>query len=251
MTVKLGQSSTPPNTRIYAIGDIHGYLNLLENLHRQIRQDLQKHPVKHHKIIFLGDYIDRGPDSAGCVNYLINLLAENPNVICLKGNHEDKLEKFLPHPLTVADSFFVFGGAECATSYGVDMDGYGGSNEEALEKCAELTEKIPASHKAFFAALTKTVTFGDYLFTHAGVRPGVPLNKQSDHDLMWIRPEFMQHEGLYDKVIVHGHTPVFPIEILPNRINTDTHAYDTGVLSCIVLEGTDYRVIEACLSQAN
>lgn len=125
------------------------------------------------------------------------------------------------------------------------MAGYHGDESQILQKCEELNNKIPAHHKAFYAQLTKTVTFGDYMFVHAGVRPGVALDQQSSYDLMWIRTEFIPHQGLYEKIIVHGHTPAFPMEILPNRINVDTHAYDTGVLSCIVLEDKEYRVIEA------
>ena len=245
MTVSLGQSSTPRDTRIYAIGDVHGYLNLLENIYSAINNDLLHKPVDTHKIVFLGDYIDRGPDSAGCVEYLINLIAENKNVICLKGNHEHKLENFLTDPIAIADSFFTYGGADCATSYGVDMAGYQGREDETLSKCAELKANIPAHHKAFYADLEKTVSIGDYMFAHAGVRPGTALNQQTDLDLMCIRSEFIAHTRPYDKVIVHGHTPAYPMEILPNRINVDTHAYYTGVLSCLVLEGTDYRVIEA------
>ncbi len=245
MSIRLNQSSTPDNMRIYAIGDVHGYLNLLETLHQKIDIDLKKHPVNKYRIIFVGDYIDRGPDSAGCVEYLVNLLADNSNVICLKGNHEDKLEQFLIKPADVADSFFTYGGADCATSYGVDMTGYNGTTDEKLQKCAELGEKIPKHHREFYSRLPATVTYGDYLFTHAGVRPGIALDQQSEHDLIWIRYDFISHQSLYDKVIVHGHTPAYPMEILPNRINVDTHAYHTSVLSCIVLEGTDYRVIES------
>ena len=245
MSIRLNQSSTPDNMRIYAIGDVHGYLNLLETLHQKINVDLKKHPVSEYRIIFTGDYIDRGPDSAGCVEYLVNLLADNNNVICLKGNHEDKLEQFLIKPAEVADSFFTYGGVDCATSYGVDMTGYRGTIDEKLQKCAELGEKIPEHHRKFYSHLPATVTYGDYLFTHAGVRPGIALDQQSDHDLIWIRYDFISSQALYDKVIIHGHTPAYPMEILPNRINVDTHAYHTGVLSCIVLEGTDYRVIES------
>ncbi len=245
MSVSLGQSTTPANTRVYAIGDVHGYLELLQRLHNQINADLEKRPISNHRIIFLGDYIDRGPDSAGCVEYLIKLMAQNKNVICLKGNHEDKLERFLIDPIAVADSFFKYGGADCAQSYGVDMKGYRGANKQKLDKREALDENIPSHHKKFYTQLLKTVTYGDYLFTHAGIRPGVALDQQTDHDLMWIRSEFISHHGLFDKVIIHGHTPAYPMEILPNRINADTHAYHTGVLSCIVLDGTDYRLIEA------
>lgn len=245
MSVSLGQSTTPSNMRIYAVGDVHGYLDLLQLLHTKISTDLQKHPVDEHRIIFLGDYIDRGPDSAGCVEYLINLLALDKNVICLKGNHEDKLEKFLVDPISVADSFFTYGGADCAASYGVDMAGYRGDDSEKLQKRESLEKSIPVHHREFYKQLLKSVTLGDYLFTHAGVRPGVALDQQTDHDLIWIRSEFVTYQGLFEKVIIHGHTPAYPMEILPNRINVDTHAYHTGVLSCIVLEETNYRLIEA------
>ncbi len=244
MKVRLGESSAPDNTRIYAIGDVHGHVELLQKLRKEILDDLSKSPVDQHKIVFLGDYIDRGPDSAGCVEYLINLAATDEHVICLKGNHEDKLEKFLKDPVAVADSFFTYGGAECAESYGVDMTGYRGDKQEILQKCEALNSKIPVHHRAFYEQLENTVTFGDYMFVHAGVRPDVALDRQSVRDLIWIRSEFIHHRDLYEKIIVHGHTPAYPMEILPNRINVDTHAYYTGVLSCIVLENKDYRVIE-------
>jgi len=245
MTTSLGQSATPANMRIYAIGDVHGYLNLLQNMYRKIKIDLKSIGTMPYRIVFLGDYIDRGPDSAACVQFLVELLSDDENVICLKGNHEDKLEKFLANPLELADSFFGYGGIECATSYGVDMASFNYSHDETIGICAQLEKNIPASHKEFYASLAKSATFGDYLFAHAGVRPGVPLHEQSDHDLIWIRTEFISNKALYDKVIIHGHTPAHPMEILPNRINVDTGAYETGVLSCLVLEDLSYRVIEA------
>lgn len=243
MNIRLGQSSTSDNMRIYAIGDIHGYLNLLEQLHSSISADLASNPIANHRMLFLGDYIDRGPDSAACVEYMINLMAKNNKVICLKGNHEYKLQQFLNDPINIADSFFTYGGVDCASSYGVDMQGFRGEKNQTLQVCAELNDKVPAHHSKFYEELLITITFGDYLFTHAGVRPGVALDQQSDLDLMCIRSEFIPHQGLYEKVIVHGHTPAYPMEILPNRINVDTHAYETGVLSCLVLEGKSYRVL--------
>ena len=245
MTISLGQSATPANMRIYAIGDVHGHLNLLDNIYRKIKTDLNNTGTQQYRIVFVGDYIDRGPDSAGCVQFLLELLAADENVICLKGNHEDKLEKFLANPLDLADSFFTYGGIECAMSYGVDMAAFKHTQEDIINVCAELDKNISPEHKQFYSNLAKSVTFGDYFFSHAGVRPGVPLDAQSDHDLIWIRSEFISHKAPYDKVIVHGHTPAYPMEILPNRINVDTCAYDTGVLSCLVLEGSSHRVIEA------
>ena len=244
MTISLGQSATPRNMRIYAIGDVHGYLQLLRDMVQKIRADLDANPSEEYKVVFLGDYIDRGPDSAGCVQCLIDLMAEDEQVICLKGNHEAKLENFLLNPLKLANSFFTYGGVECTQSYGVDIANYPSTDKDTVEVRDKLDKTIPPEHKRFYSQLNKSVTFGDYFFSHAGVRPGVPLTEQSDDDLMSIRSEFIQNETLYEKVIVHGHTPAYPMEILPNRINADTCAYDTGVLSCIVLEGTQYRVIE-------
>lgn len=245
MTIHLGQSSTPADLRIYAIGDVHGYLKLLQQLYTAITNDVLVNPVADHRIIFLGDYVDRGPDSAGCVEYLIKLMADNPRIICLKGNHEDKLQNFLNDPVKFATSFFTYGGVETSASYGVDIAGFSGDEEEIVRIGAELKEKIPTQHHSYYSELVTTVSFGDYLFTHAGVRPGVALDQQTHDDLIWIRSEFIEHAGHYEKVIVHGHTPAYPMEILPNRINVDTHAYETGVLSCLVLQGKDYRVIEA------
>ena len=244
MTTRLGQSATPAAMRIYAIGDIHGYLNLLDSMYQKIKADLNTIGSLQYRIVFLGDYIDRGPDSAGCAQFLIDLLSEDDHVICLKGNHEEKLENFLANPLKLADSFFGYGGTECSVSYGVNMTGFNHTHEETIRVCAELAKNIPAEHKQFYSQLKKSISFGDYLYAHAGVRPGTPLHEQSDHDLMCIRSEFINHKALYDKVIVHGHTPAYPMEILANRINVDTGAYDSGVLSCLVLEGRDYRVIE-------
>jgi len=243
MTISLGQSATPQNMRIYAIGDVHGYLQLLRDIHLKIRNDLESNPTEEYKIVFLGDYIDRGPDSAGCVQFLIDLKAEDEHVICLQGNHEDKLENFLLNPLKVGDSFFTYGGVESAKSYNVDIAIYP-MEKDKVKARDELEENIPAEHRQFYAELMKSVAFGDYFFAHAGVRPAVPLSEQSDDDLIWIRSEFISNTALYEKVIVHGHTPAYPMEILPNRINVDTCAYDTGILSCLVLEGTKYRVIE-------
>ena len=230
--------------RIYAIGDVHGHLDLLESTYQKIKADLNRIGTTQYRIVFIGDYIDRGPESAGCVQFLLELLSKDENVVCLKGNHEDKLQKFLAKPQDFAASFFGYGGIECAMSYGVDMTAFNHKGEEITAICTELNNNIPSEHKDFYANLAKSATFGDYFFAHAGVRPGVPLDKQTDNDLMWIRSEFLSHKAPYDKVIVHGHTPAHPMEILSNRINVDTCAYETGVLSCLVLEGINYRVIE-------
>jgi len=164
MAISLGQSAVPPNLRIYAIGDVHGYLQLLVNINQKIGIDLDTNPTSQYKIIFLGDYIDRGPNSIGCVQFLIDLCAEDDHVICLKGNHEDKLEQFLENPLELADSFFTYGGIECAQSYGVDMTEFKNTEKDILQVCDELREAIPLAHKHFYSHLTMSVTLGDYFF---------------------------------------------------------------------------------------
>lgn len=242
-TVKLGEAKTPQKTRIYAIGDTHGYLNLLIDIHNQIKDDLAENPIENHKIIFLGDYIDRGPNSKGCIDYLIRLMSENSNVVCLKGNHEEKLILFLEDPLKMSNSFLTYGGAECAESYGVQPVSLSASNAEMIHFRDELSAAIPQSHIDFINQLLLSQIEGDYMCVHAGVKPGTPIDQQIDDDLMKIRSEFIPHNGLYEKVIVHGHTPHYPIEIKPNRMNADTCAYDTGVLTCIVLDENKYRIL--------
>lgn len=241
--IALGEAYTPEDTRIYAIGDVHGYLNLLFKIHDLISDDLAQYPVKHHKIIHLGDYIDRGPNSKGCIQYLINLMASNENVSCLKGNHEEKLIRFLDDPIATAYSFLTYGGAECAKSYGVQPPHLDVSNDEMLAFRDELLQSIPRSHIEFIGELLFGQTFGDYFFAHAGVRPGVAIKDQTNHDLMTIRKEFISYHGLFSKVIVHGHTPHHPIEIKQNRINADTMAYATQELTAVVLEGNQYRIL--------
>lgn len=241
--IALGDAKAPDNTRIYAIGDVHGYLDLLFEIHDLISDDLANNPIKHHKIIHLGDYVDRGPNSKGCIQFLINLMTTNPNVSCLKGNHEDKMVKFLHEPIESAHSFLTYGGAECALSYGVEPVPLTVSNQEMTEFSNTFREAVPKSHIQFINELLIYQSEGDYLFVHAGIRPNVALRQQSDHDLMTIRRDFIHHTGLYEKVIVHGHTPHHPIEIKPNRMNADTCAYDTGVLTCIVLEDDKYRIL--------
>lgn len=241
--IALGEAKTPKDTRIYAIGDVHGYLDLLFKIHDLISDDLAKSPVKHHKIIHLGDYIDRGPNSKGCLQYLINLMASNEHVSCLKGNHEEKLIRFLDDPINTAHSFLTYGGAECALSYGVQPVHLSGSNDEMIIFRDQLLQSVPRSHIEFIGELLFSQTMGDYFFAHAGVRPGIAMDEQSNHDLMTIRKDFIAYQGLFPKVIIHGHTPHHPIEIKQNRINADTMAYATQELTAIVLEGDQYRIL--------
>ena len=213
-TISFKDARTPDDMRIYAIGDSHGCLDELKTLDQMILDDLQARPVANHNIIFLGDYVDRGPDSAGCLQYLLERRATDTNVACLKGNHEEKMIEFLATPIKLANSFLTYGGDALAASYGVDAPSLSVSDDIMRKFCEELQAAVPSHHLNFIDSLLSHAILGDYLFVHAGIRPNVPLNQQTAHDMMWIRGEFISYTGLHEKVIVHGHTPQLQPEVM-------------------------------------
>ncbi len=233
-------ASLPPGARVYAIGDIHGRLDLLQALSSKLRDDLHGAPHDGSIIVLLGDYIDRGPRSAGVIDWLLAGRMPAP-IVALRGNHEATLLDFLAEA-SVLDNWRRFGGLETLASYGVDVrDAMRGRNYAAAR--AKLREVLPPAHLKFFEDTRLSWSSGDYFFCHAGARPNVPLARQEEQDLLWIRDEFNDFRGAFEKMIVHGHTPVAAPEILPNRINIDTGAYATDVLTCLVLEGRERRFI--------
>lgn len=221
----------PTGERIYAIGDIHGRRDLLDRAIEAIARDVAVHgPAA--LTVTVGDYIDRGPDSRG----VIDRLASNPfptPYVALKGNHEDILETFLADPETGA-YWRDQGGHQTLQSYGVRVGRFTGpSYAKARES---LGRAMPPEHVEFLRSLKTSYSHGRYFFCHAGVRPRVPLDRQSEQDLLWIRDEFLSSTGDFGKIIVHGHTPVAEPEVLPNRIDIDTAAFATGRLTCVALE---------------
>ncbi len=218
--------------RLYVIGDIHGRADLLDRMVAAIRADLAANPVDECLTVTLGDYIDRGPDSRGVLDRLI----KNPfptKFIALKGNHELMFETFLRDP-SVAGEWRRFGGLETLTSYGVPVSSLMlgrdyGDTAEALKAA------VPQPHLEFIAGLRTSFSIGRYFLCHAGVRPGVALERQSAEDLLWIRQPFLGSRADFGKIVVHGHTPVEDPELLANRINVDTGAYMTGRLTCVAL----------------
>ena len=218
--------------RIYAIGDIHGRLDLLERAIAAVARDVNQHgPAA--LTVTVGDYIDRGPASRG----VINRLAENPfptPLVALKGNHEDMLAGFLADP-AVGPHWIGNGGLATLRSYDVELPGEGQADFAAA--CAALQAALPASHVGFLRELRLSVCSGDYFFCHAGVRPGVPLERQRAEDLLWIREAFLASNADFGKVVVHGHTPVPEPEVRPNRIGIDTGAYFSDRLTCVALDG--------------
>jgi serine/threonine protein phosphatase 1 len=219
--------------RIYAVGDIHGRADLLRRLLLRIDQDLEENPAARTLHVFLGDYIDRGQDSAGVLDLLIERSQAFP-AVCLKGNHEAFLLEFLRNP-RILRLWAPNGGLATLASYGLKPPLHPAAGEEE-KLVADLRAAMPERHSQFLAGLELSFTCGDYFFAHAGVRPGTPLSCQRQEDLLWIRDDFLQHQEPFEKIIVHGHTPVMEPEVRPNRINIDTGAYATGRLTCLRLE---------------
>ncbi|MCR4282896.1 MAG: serine/threonine protein phosphatase, partial [Bauldia sp.] len=221
----LGKATTPEGLRLYAIGDVHGCDAMLAEVHGRIAADLAQRPAADHRIIHIGAYVDRGPESAGVIGRLAALTATDPRVVCLRGNHDQMLIDFLDDPAEGGAIFLHNGGKETLRSYGV------GNRSLSYEKLgARLAEAMPPAHRAFLGALPLTVRFGDYLFVHAGIRPGVPLDAQDPHDLIWIRDEFLCDTRDHGEIVVHGHTPASAPEVRANRINIDTGAVFGGLL---------------------
>jgi serine/threonine protein phosphatase 1 len=228
------------DVRIYVIGDIHGCLDLLDRTIDEITNDFAVRGGNA-LTVTLGDYIDRGPQSRG----VIERLARNPfptPYVALKGNHESLLESFLVDP-AVGAHWGRLGGLETLASFGVPVRLMMlGRN---LNKAAgALHEALTPEHTGFLASLKLSFSMGRYFFCHAGVRPGVALERQSEEDLLWIRKEFLDSTADFGKIVVHGHTPVAAPEVLPNRINIDTGAFASGRLTCIVLDGAKHRFLD-------
>lgn len=232
-------ASTPADTRIYAVGDVHGRSDLLAETMELIDADLARRPVAYAVEIYLGDYIDRGTDSKGAIDLLTARLVRS-NAICLRGNHEELLERFLSDP-GMLDSWLKLGGLQTLASYGVPPRPDRAEAPEALQ--ARFRHAFPRAHTLFLKCLKPWICCGDYLFVHAGIRPLVPFDRQSMHDLLWIRGEFLNSAYHHGKCVVHGHTPVPHPDLRHNRINIDTGAWQSGTLTCAVLEGTSIQFL--------
>ena len=226
----------PEDVRIYAIGDVHGRADLLDRVLSRIDAHIVAHPVVRPIHLLVGDYIDRGPASRDVLELLIDC-SQGREMIFLRGNHDIFIHEFLQNPAALRD-WSKIGGLETLMSYGLqppinaDM-----TTQQELAKA--LNSVLPTAHRNFLENLESSFSCGGYFFAHAGVRPGIPLAKQRDDDLLWIRDEFLLHEEDFGKIVVHGHTPVREIDIRPNRINIDTGAYATGRLSCLIMEAND------------
>lgn len=233
---------------LYAVGDVHGRLDLLDGLVERMTEDYrtlghQDRPV----LIMLGDYIDRGPQSAAVIDRLIDLSQQSAEgrfeFRALMGNHEETLLHFLDDPMA-GPSWVEYGGGETLASYGVRRP-VGRAEPEAWEQTRQaFLEAFPPSHETFLRQLELMAVYGDHVFVHAGVRPGLPLERQVAADLLWIRNEFLDNPHGLDAMVVHGHTPVEEAFLGKRRINVDTGAYATGVLTAVRLDGVQPKIIQ-------
>ena len=220
-------ASLPAGRRIYAIGDIHGCDEQLANLHEIIAEDLARRPVDAPLLLHIGDYVDRGADTAGVLR---RLLAQSPieglPVVNLVGNHDETMLHALSGDRAAATDWLFAGGRPALESYGIDPD----SPRESWP------ENVPAEHLEFLRDLTLTHRDGGYFFVHGGIHPGVPLEQQAREDLLRMRQPFLYSEMAFGAVVVHGHTPVREPVVRHNRIAIDTGAVFGGKMTCLVLE---------------
>lgn len=233
------KSLLPPGHRVYAVGDIHGCRDELDLLLDRIADDVAGHDGESH-LVFLGDYLDRGPDSAGVVERLASRELPCDQHHFLRGNHEMVILDLLAGNQSVERGWLVYGGVQALESYGV-------SRSRIFSPSAKvgrlLSDHLPDHHRHFLESLRPSVQLGDYLFVHAGIRPGVPLEEQDPHDFAWIRKPFLDSDLDHGVVVVHGHTICRDPESRSNRIGVDTGCYSSGVLTAVVLEGAERRFL--------
>jgi serine/threonine protein phosphatase 1 len=228
--------------RIYVVGDIHGRDDLLIRMHAMILADARARPGLAPTVVYLGDYVDRGPGSFEVLEFLIQEPLPGFTSIPLMGNHEDMMLRFLDGPPTL--NWLVNGGVSTLASYGV-------ASGEPIVYLAdldvvrrELRAAVPPAHMRFLLGLGLMHVAGDYVFVHAGVRPGVDLEAQAPADLLWIRDKFLDSRKDHGKVVIHGHTITDEPEVRANRIGIDTGAFVTDRLTCLVLEGSERRFLQ-------
>ena len=245
-----GAATVPPGTRVYAVGDCHGCLGALRGLRAAIvadttRADAEGPRAERRVVIYLGDYVDRGPDSRGIFDLLIGEPLAGFESVHLLGNHEAFLRGFLDGE-DVASVWMMNGGGATLRSYDLDVEAlngpWPGGDARALRDA--LTSAVPEAHRAFLDGLALSHIEGGYFFAHAGIRPGVPLERQGENELLWIREPFLGSTADHGKVVVHGHSVTREPEVRPNRIGIDTGACYGGKLTALVLEGGQHRFLQ-------
>jgi len=228
--------------RAYVIGDVHGRLDLLEDLLAKIHAEMQHRPSRKTLLVFVGDLIDRGPSSSEVIERLRTYRRPGIQPVFLLGNHEEVLLRIVGGDESLIASWLQFGGLQCLESYGVDVSKLRGRSAQQVIEIARAS--IPANHVEFLESFIDSCRFGDYLFVHAGIRPGVELELQSQADMRWIREPFLFDDTDHGFIVVHGHTISEEVEDRPNRIGIDTGAYRTGILTALAIEGKNRWLID-------
>jgi serine/threonine protein phosphatase 1 len=235
-------AAVPPGQRVYAVGDVHGRFDLLQRLLRQIEADDQARGPADTHVVMLGDLIDRGAQSREVIEFFLKGPPGFAQFHYVMGNHEEMLLKLSDDPdLELMLHYLRYGGRELFESYGAPRAVLDAPDQFAADT---LTSYVPDPHRDFMRAMHDGIQFGDYFFTHAGIRPGVPIAQQDRQDLRWIRAPFLESREHHGVVVVHGHTVVDAAELLPNRIGIDTGAYMTGLLTAVGLEDTEQWLLQ-------
>ncbi len=227
--------------RAYAIGDIHGRLDLLEVLLAKIHDDLERRPARKSLMVFVGDLIDRGPNSAQVIERLRSYSRPAVQTVFLLGNHEEVMLRILAGDGSLIASWLKFGGLECLESYGVGVERLSSLPADISQIMARA---VPKEHVCFLEQFVDSCRFGDYLFVHAGIRPGVALDQQRQSDLRWIWEPFLSDDTDHGFTVVHGHTIRSEVEVRQNRIGIDTGAYRTGVLTALAIDGNCHWLLD-------
>lgn len=235
--------STPlgPDDLVYAIGDIHGRADLLDRLYRKIRAHSEDAAPGRRIVVHLGDYVDRGPDSRGVIDRVMAPPLPGFAAVALLGNHEFLMRGFLQDPVVFGPGWMANGAAQTMASYGVAPPRRPDDPAELARASDALDAALPAAHRQFLDTLALIHREGIFAFVHAGIRPGVALDRQEPDDLIWIRDEFLRSPVNHGAIIVHGHSITLEPEFQPNRIGIDTGAYRSGKLTAVCLrDGPPY-----------
>lgn len=235
-------AAVPDGARIYAVGDIHGRLDLLDDLLGRIEVDDAARPDADTTVIFLGDLIDRGAESAQVVQRLLDLSRRSDRVRFLLGNHEEVFLKALAGEKGALPFFIRIGGKPTVLSYGISEAEYLDADYDVL--AGLLRDRVPQEHIDFLQGFENLIQIGNYAFVHAGIRPGVSLSEQTSGSLRWIRDEFLNHRGPHEKIIVHGHTITDDVVEAPWRIGIDTGAFASGKLTAMGFQGNSRWVLQ-------
>lgn len=248
-TAKVRGARVPDGVRVYAIGDIHGRVDLLDLVLARVADDARRYPDVVKVLITLGDYIDRGPWSREVLDRLSELALPDFRVVALMGNHEEAMLGFLGN-VGYGPHWINGGGSATLASYGLPIRPETTSRRGFLQLQHRLRATLPEAHITFLQNLQLSCVVGDYFFVHAGVRPGVALDSQAAEDLLWIREDFLKSAARFGKVVVHGHTITERPQCRSNRIGIDTGAFATNRLTCLVLAGDEYgfMTVESALA---